>query len=954
MRPERGYIAAWRRLLAAGQARLLLAEHEGVIAGGLLLYLQGGMHSTAYSADRAELRHSLPGTMHLVRWTVIRDALAEGVSAVELGGVDLPGHREPPGPDEPNHGLYVHKVSFGAQWVVRTPARRLVLRPGAVRVADTRDLAVGLGRKAAAAIPGRPAVTARPLAGLVARLETRDELRSVLGSAADLTDVSVGGVTHDSRHVRPGDLFVAVPGAHHDGHDHAPAAIEAGASALVLERAVPAPGVPQLLVRAARPALASAAAWFEGDPSHRLGVVGITGTDGKTTTSYLVRSMLEACGLPTGMLGTIDVVVAGESLGNPGRATTPEAPELQAHLRAMADGGDRFAVVEATSHGLAQDRVAEVAWDVAVHTNVTHEHLEFHRTPEAYRAAKRRLFERLATGPANPDKGLGKHAVVNRDDPWAPIFLDAARDAGASIIGYGAAPGAEADIRAIAVREGRRLEVTVRTRRWQAPVRLALAGRYNVHNALAAIGVGEALDLDPEAMRAGLEALDRVPGRMEPVDLGQPFRVLVDYAHSPEALAKALDAIAPLAAAGGGGLIAVFGSAGDRDTAKRPMMGRVAGERCRLVVVTDEDPRSEDREAILDAIAEGAEHAGRVRGHDLLLVADRRGSHRGGDRPGAPGGRGAAGRQGPRADHRDRRGPHRVGRGGGRACRAARAGLRRATDHRRPCRDRGHRPHGRAGGPVGRHRRPVAPRRGAPVACVGRGQGGRWLATAAGARRPGRRAGGRVLHPGARPVRPAHAARARRARPTAGCPGRPGSVPVRPVRSGAAGGRRRWRARRPASAGASRGTRRSSSSTRPGRRGATAATALAAGRFVRAERAVQVATTGMYLALHADEQEQWRLLNQNVRRNIDRCRKAEVEVVRFDADSATDALDAALATAYRMLVETGERRGFADDLRPADYHASSQRSAHRGRPRVAVDGAPRRPRPRLHAGPSLG
>ncbi|MET0773844.1 MAG: peptidoglycan bridge formation glycyltransferase FemA/FemB family protein [Candidatus Limnocylindrales bacterium] len=155
MRPERGYLAAWRRLIAAGQARLLLAEHEGVLAGGLLLYLQGGMHSTAYSADRAELRHSLPGTMHLVRWTVIRDALAEGANAVELGGVDLPGHREPPGPDEPNHGLYVHKVSFGAEWVVRTPARRLVLRPGAVRVADTRDLAVGLGRKALAAIPGR-------------------------------------------------------------------------------------------------------------------------------------------------------------------------------------------------------------------------------------------------------------------------------------------------------------------------------------------------------------------------------------------------------------------------------------------------------------------------------------------------------------------------------------------------------------------------------------------------------------------------------------------------------------------------------------------------------------------------------------------------------------------------------------------------------------------------------
>ncbi len=466
-------------------------------------------------------------------------------------------------------------------------------------------------------------MTARTVAGLVGRLEARDLLRSVPGAGARLGDITVGGVTHDSRRVRPGDVFVAVPGAHHDGHDHAPAAVAAGASALVLERAVPTPGVPQLLVRAARPALAASAAWFEGDPSQRMGVVGITGTDGKTTTSYLVRAMLEACGLRSGMLGTIDVVAGGRSLGNPGRATTPEAPELQAHLREMADAGDRFAVVEATSHGLAQDRVGDVAWDVAVHTNVTHEHLEFHRTPEAYRAAKRLLFERLVVGVTNPDKGFGKHAVVNLDDPWVSVFQDAARDAGARIVGYGAAPGGEAEVRALGVREGARLEVTVRTRRWQAPVRLALAGRFNVHNALAAVGVGEALELDPQAMRGGLEALERVPGRMEPVDLGQPFRVLVDYAHTPDALAKALDAVAPLAAAGGGGLVAVFGSAGDRDTAKRPLMGRVAGERCRLVVITDEDPRSEDREAIMDAIAEGAERAGKMRGHDLLVIADR-------------------------------------------------------------------------------------------------------------------------------------------------------------------------------------------------------------------------------------------------------------------------------------------------------------------------------------------
>jgi UDP-N-acetylmuramoyl-L-alanyl-D-glutamate--2,6-diaminopimelate ligase len=461
------------------------------------------------------------------------------------------------------------------------------------------------------------------LGDLVARLESRDVLRSVLAGPSAVAQVRVRGVTHDSRQVRPGWIFVAIPGEHHDGHDHAATAVAARAVALVLERAQPIPGVPQVLVDSSRRALAVAASWAERDPSHTLGIVGITGTDGKTTTSYLVRSMLEAAGLATGMLGTIDVVVGGRSLGNPGRATTPEAPELQGLLRRMADAGDRWAVVEATSHGLAQERVGEVAWDVAVHTNVTHEHLEFHRTVEAYRAAKRRLFERLATGPANPDKGYGKHAVVNLDDPFAAIFTSAAEAAGATLHGYGADPAGSAPIRAIAVRERDGIEIDVRTPRWEDRVRIRLAGRFNVHNTLAAIGVGEALGLDPRAMRAGMEALEWVPGRMETVDVGQPFRVIVDYAHTPEALAKALDALRPLAEAGAGRLICVFGSAGDRDVAKRPMMGRVAGERCRLVVVTDEDPRSEDRVAILDAIAAGAERTGKVRGRDLLLIPDR-------------------------------------------------------------------------------------------------------------------------------------------------------------------------------------------------------------------------------------------------------------------------------------------------------------------------------------------
>ncbi len=487
----------------------------------------------------------------------------------------------------------------------------------------------------------------RTLGDLVVRLEARDVLRSVLGGPMPLGGIEVRGVAHDSRCVGPGWLFVAIAGEHHDGHDHARDAVAAGAVALVLERALPVPGVPQILVASPRRALAVCAAWFEGDPSQRLGVVGVTGTDGKTTTAYLVRAMLETCGLATGMLGTIDVIVGGRSLGNPGRATTPEAPELQAHLRQMVDTGDRWAVVESTSHGLAQERVGEVAYDVAVHTNVTHEHLEFHRTPEAYRAAKRRLFERLALGPSNPDKGHGKHAVVNLDDPHADLFVSAAAEAGATLHGYGVDPDGVSTIRAVSVREGAGLAMMVRTPRWEDEVRVQLAGRFNVHNTLAAIGVGESLGLDPAAMRRGIGSLDRVPGRMETIELGQPFRVVVDYAHTPEALAKALDALAPQALAVGGRLICVFGSAGDRDVAKRPMMGRVAGERCRLVIVTDEDSpvRGPDDDP---GCHRAWRRACRPRPWPRSAAHPRPGrSHRSGPRGGATGGCRRARRQGP-------------------------------------------------------------------------------------------------------------------------------------------------------------------------------------------------------------------------------------------------------------------------------------------------------------------
>ncbi len=229
-------------------------------------------------------------------------------------------------------------------------------------------------------------------------------------------------MTLDSRRVTPGVLFAAAPGERADGHAFLDEAVVRGAAAVLVEAPVAGLPVPQVVVRATRPAAALAAAWCAGFPSRHLGIVGVTGTDGKTTTSYLVRAILEAAGRPTGLLGTVDVIVGGVSLGNVARTTTPEAPELQASLAAMVDAGDGWAVVEASSHGLAQDRVGEVAWDVAVLTNVTEEHLEFHHTIEAYRAAKLRLFEALAVGDANPEKGFGKTAVLNLDDGAAQAF----------------------------------------------------------------------------------------------------------------------------------------------------------------------------------------------------------------------------------------------------------------------------------------------------------------------------------------------------------------------------------------------------------------------------------------------------------------------------------------------------------------------------------------------------
>jgi UDP-N-acetylmuramoyl-L-alanyl-D-glutamate--2,6-diaminopimelate ligase len=433
----------------------------------------------------------------------------------------------------------------------------------------------------------------------------------------------ITGVVYDSRAVTPGALFVAYRGFHTDGHAYIPQALERGAAAVVYEdpawdgRVL----VPALRVSNARVALAPLAAAFYGHPGRRMRIVGVTGTDGKTTTTFLTSVALEAGGAVTGLMGTVDFKIAGRMWANDSRQSTPEAPEVQALLRDMAEAGCTYAVIEATSHALSArwSRLAGSAFDVAVLTNVTQEHLDFHGTVEQYRRDKARLFEMLAefNDAAAPFKQR-KIAIVNADDPHHRMFLDAA-PVSAERLTY--AVHAHADVRAEDVRstrDGLRFRVT--TPWGVADARLRLTGDFNVWNALAALTVACAEGVPLDRCLAALERVPGVRGRMERIEAGQPFTVLVDYAHTPGAFEKLFRIVRPLTE---GQVIAVFGSAGERDRAKRPLQGEIAGRFCDLVIVTDEDPRLEDRAAIIAEIAAGAEAVGKRIGETCLCIPDR-------------------------------------------------------------------------------------------------------------------------------------------------------------------------------------------------------------------------------------------------------------------------------------------------------------------------------------------
>ncbi|MGI8930175.1 MAG: UDP-N-acetylmuramoyl-L-alanyl-D-glutamate--2,6-diaminopimelate ligase [Candidatus Limnocylindria bacterium] len=415
----------------------------------------------------------------------------------------------------------------------------------------------------------------------------------------------VRGLAYDSRSVERGTLFFAVPGAHQDGHDFVEGAVAAGALAVVVERELPELPVPQIVVDRTRRALADAAdAWF-GQPSRDLTVIGITGTDGKTTTSFLAAELLRSGGRRPGLIGTVAVDVGDERLANHDRNTTPEALELQALLARMVKAGNDSVVLEATSHGLALERTRNCRFEIGVVTTVTSEHLELHGTVENYRAAKARLIEEAPL------------AILNADDDSFAYFRDMARD---RVLTY--AIETDADLRATDLTSdagGSAFAFVVEGVRHE--VSLPMPGRYNVSNALAALAIAHASGVDLAAATEALAHTAGVPGRMERVDAGQPFAVVVDYAHTADSLAKVLQMLRPLTQ---GRLLAVFGSAGERDPTKRPVMGAVGARLADITIVTDEDPRLEDPRVINEAIAQGAREAGAVDGETLLVIDDRR------------------------------------------------------------------------------------------------------------------------------------------------------------------------------------------------------------------------------------------------------------------------------------------------------------------------------------------
>ena len=401
-------------------------------------------------------------------------------------------------------------------------------------------------------------------------------LRDLMGGGAP--EVEISALAYSSDSVTPGALFFCVPGFTSDGHDFAPEAVKRGAAALVTQRKLDL-GVPELVVDDVRAAMGPAAARFYGDPTAALDVVGITGTNGKTTTAFLVRHLLEAAGRQAGLLGTVKRVVGG--VEEDVERTTPEAIDLQATFRRMLDAGDRAVAMEVSSHALELGRVAGIRFACRVFTNLTQDHLDFHETMDAYFAAKRRLFDGPGASVVNVDDEHGRRIAAEVDAVTFGIEYDA--DYRAREIEFDFAGST----------------FTLDTPDGAVEVESPLPGLFNVLNVVGAIAAVRTLGVE----EISLDGFERVPGRFEPVDEGQDFGVLVDYAHTPDSLENVLRTARELTR---GRLHVVFGAGGDRDPTKRPLMGRAASELADRVLVTSDNPRSEPPEAIIDQVMEGA------------------------------------------------------------------------------------------------------------------------------------------------------------------------------------------------------------------------------------------------------------------------------------------------------------------------------------------------------------
>ena len=435
-------------------------------------------------------------------------------------------------------------------------------------------------------------------------------------SPEQIPAIPITGIAMDNRKLEPGNLFVAMPGGSVDGHDFITDAIARGARAVVCEKAISSLPVPCIRVENSRRSLSWLAAAFYGNPGRNLTVIGVTGTDGKTTTCNLLYQILLSAGLKTGLISTVNAIIGKEVLDTGFHVTTPDAPDVQRYLARMVDGGLTHAVLETTSHGWAQYRVDACEFDIGVITNITHEHLDQHGSYENYRAAKARLFQSLDKTQTKL-QGNPRLAVLNKDDSSYEYL---SHQGSGSQISYGL--GATADIRAESViysPQGIHFEAVGDGFRF--PVTSPLVGAFNVSNCLAALAAAtRGLGVDPAAIARGIAAMPGIPGRMERVDLGQPFTAIVDFAHTPNALRVAIETIRKML---GGRVIVIFGSAGLRDKEKRRMMAEVAAQWADISILTAEDPRTESLEGILDEMAEGARRQGGVEGKSFWRVPDR-------------------------------------------------------------------------------------------------------------------------------------------------------------------------------------------------------------------------------------------------------------------------------------------------------------------------------------------